>query len=491
MSNEQNLPTQLPFDSAAGGVPAGDGVNWGDPVDAARQAALRALAIQQQVWAAQPVSERGTSPMAGVPLSAADVFWLVAYALAGPDGDIATAETILRDALHDDRLALSLNLSPLIIEGATILGLFPLYFLPPLGARQSDAARGAPADGPAPSAWSHPLDEDEDDEFDEDDGNVRGASGPETPAGGEQTVVPPAPPDAQPSATPSQPLERVAFTSAYPREVNRKVWERLLVFISLDTAEAAAQVEAMTAERLLRSEDYRSASAPSPATLRRGARLTIAPCLPGFRVDPATLTAEWTEDAQCYEFRVRAEEAQAGLAVNGVVQVFEGPLLRGEVPLAIYVRAERKPALKAEDRTATARSAGYRNTFPSYSRLDESIVRAFENVVEASGDRFLRDVRTLRAGEEWAPALLTLIDRADVFQLFWSTHAAASHQVAREWRYALERLSTRPTFIRPVYWTSRPAPVPRELEQLNFARLDPTALGLPRPSGLASFFRRG
>jgi hypothetical protein len=484
MSNEQNLPLHLPFDGVAVGVPAGDGVNWSDPVNRERQAELRALADQQRVWAAQPLAERGPSPLAGVRLSAADVYWLAAYSLAGPDGNIAKAEAILRDALHDDTLAYSLNLSPLIIEGAIVRGLFPLLFSPPPTPRGSDVAGGAPADFSPPSAWRRPIDDDDDD-----DDNVRGAPAPGTPIGGKQGDAPLDVADAEPGVEPAQPVERVAFTSAYPREVSHKVWERLLVFIALDTAEAAAQVEAMTAERLLRRAEYRAASAPSPAALRRGARLTIAPHLPGFRMDPAILTAEWTEDAQCYEFRLRAEEARPGLAVNGVVQVFEGPLLRGEVPLAIFVRAERQPALTA-NYTASARAPSYRNTFPSYSRLDEPLVRAFENVIEASGDRFLRDVRTLRAGEEWAPTLLTLIDHADVFQLFWSAHAAASHQVEREWRYALERLSDRPSFIRPVYWTSRPAPVPSELQQLNFARLDPSALGLSRPSGLAGLFRR-
>ena len=180
---------------------------------------------------------------------------------------------------------------------------------------------------------------------------------------------------------------------------------------------------ATAAERLQgRTDAFQTLSVPSQAPLQRGTRLTIVPRVPGFRLDPVSVTAEWANDVQCYEFRLRAERTRMGQATNGVVQILEGPLLRGELPIAVVVLDAHLPAPGA-DRFTTARVAGYRNTFPSYSRKGEPIVRAFEAVVEASGDRYLRDVRTLRAGQEWAPALLEYIDQADVFQLFWSRGA--------------------------------------------------------------------
>jgi hypothetical protein len=116
---------------------------------------------------------------------------------------------------------------------------------------------------------------------------------------------------------------------------------------------------------------------------------------------------------QCFEFCLCAEEARAGLVVNGSVQVFEGPLLRGEVPISIFVRTSRQPTPDLSlDRFVAVRGAAHCNTFPSYSRQDDLMVRAVEAVAESVGDRFLRDVRVLRAGEEWAPALLGHIDRA-------------------------------------------------------------------------------
>jgi hypothetical protein len=490
MSEESHRPSG----ATSSGPVAGE--RWGDPIAAERQDELKALADQQLSWAQGGDPDRKPSLMAGARLSGADLFWLAAYVLTKPEGDVTAVLNTLRVAALDRDALRTLDLNRLVtrlamldlwmailpdapLAGAGLVGDFIASILtPPSGS-------GVPPDT---------LDE----VHDEDDEAVRGALGPhgsleespqEQPAAKVADSI--APDTPTPADSPTQPLEHVAFTSHYPREVSTQIWERLLVFIALDTPAAAAQVEAMAAERLRRPEDYRAAAAPSSSSsLRRGTRLTIVPGIPGFRADPASLTGEWTDDAQCYEFRIRTEEARPGLAVNGSIQVLEGPILRGEIPLAVFVRADRQPTLAA-DRTAITYAAAYRKTFPSYSRRDEPLVRAFETVVEATGDRFLRDVRTLRAGEQWAATLLMYIDQADVFQLFWSSQAAASHQVEREWRYALEHLNGRPNFIRPVYWTRQPYPVPPELIHLNFARLDSSVLSLPSPSRWAGIFRRG
>lgn len=65
--------------------------------------------------------------------------------------------------------------------------------------------------------------------------------------------------------------------------------------------------------------------------------------------------------------------------------------------------------------------------------------------------------------------LLMMIERSDVFQLFWSENAARSEYVAREWRHALQLPREHPMFMRPVYW-KRPMPSPpRELAGFHFA----------------------
>jgi TIR domain len=85
----------------------------------------------------------------------------------------------------------------------------------------------------------------------------------------------------------------------------------------------------------------------------------------------------------------------------------------------------------------------------------------------------LRDVKRLRSGQLWNEELLAFIRDADVFQLFWSQEAAASKYVEQEWRSALKERENRgdPFFLRPVYWTQAPAPIPSELSRLHFARI--------------------
>ena len=61
-----------------------------------------------------------------------------------------------------------------------------------------------------------------------------------------------------------------------------------------------------------------------------------------------------------------------------------------------------------------------------------------------------------------------MIDRADIFQLFWSNTAAASKYVRQEWEHALN-LQRQQGFIRPVYWQQPMPPPPPELGAIHFA----------------------
>jgi hypothetical protein len=319
----------------------------------------------------------------------------------------------------------------------------------------------------------------------EEEGGTRGIPRPEDHTSSDET-------EHSPDSETAESGEQIIFTGYYPREVVTQVWERLLVFLASDSPDAVAQVASIASERLQgRRDEFRDASAHSVTSIRRGARLTIVPSLDGFRVDPAAMTAEWGGETQCYEFRLRAEQVHPDRAVNGLVQIFEGPLLRGEIPMAIFVQERgRMAAVSSEALAVDVRAPAYRNTFPSYSRKDEPLVRAFESVVEASGDRFLRDVRMLRAGERWEPRLLELIEQADVFQLFWSQSAAESHQVEREWRHALTLASSRPNFIRPVYWTPKSYKKADELRPFNFAHIDPELLGFRQTTFMGRLFGR-
>ncbi len=92
-----------------------------------------------------------------------------------------------------------------------------------------------------------------------------------------------------------------------------------------------------------------------------------------------------------------------------------------------------------------------------------------ERAYRALGMAFLRDVTMLKSGQDWNEELLHMIERSDIFQLFWSANAAKSEYVAREWRHALRLGKDVSSFIRPVYWRQpMPAPPP-ELARFHFA----------------------
>jgi hypothetical protein len=68
--------------------------------------------------------------------------------------------------------------------------------------------------------------------------------------------------------------------------------------------------------------------------------------------------------------------------------------------------------------------------------------------------------------------LLELIDKADIFQLSWSSNSMRSEYVRREWEHA--QALGRPGFVRPTYWevpmpqsTNPPLP-PDDLAKLHF-----------------------
>jgi hypothetical protein len=115
----------------------------------------------------------------------------------------------------------------------------------------------------------------------------------------------------------------------------------------------------------------------------------------------------------------------------------------------------------------------YQSVFASYSHDDTPMVEAMEKACQALGMDYLRDVMTLKSGQSWSDELLRMIERADIFQLFWSTPASRSPYVEQEWRHALGQTGRKgAAFIRPIYWERPLPPVPEPLRSLHFAPVD-------------------
>ncbi len=202
--------------------------------------------------------------------------------------------------------------------------------------------------------------------------------------------------------------------------------------------------------------------------------ITLLPDVPGIEFNPERRMFRWLESVDREEFRLRASAGLDGQVARGRLSAYLGAVLLAEVTLAIKVDSTHQESKEAEPSdSVTARP--YRKIFASYSHQDAEIVRQYEWFVETLGDQYLRDVRDLRAGEDWNEALLRLIEQADVFQLFWSNSAMSSPYVRREWEYALSL--NRASFIRPTYW-EEPLPQspdgtlpPEVLRRLHFHRI--------------------
>jgi TIR domain len=274
----------------------------------------------------------------------------------------------------------------------------------------------------------------------------------------------------------------VRFTVYRPRSLSPGDWAPLLVFAhKTDLVERPGrapvdpvrQVEQMARARF-GDTPFREGGEDARAGVFRGARLRVAADLPGVLCNPGEAEFAWHEPVHQVEFRLLAGPELVGSVVRGAVRVWYGPLLLGEVSLAISVTAG---ASWAESPAVAESAPRYRKIFPSYSHDDRAVVDAFAEFARALGDEYLQDVLALRSGERWRPRLPELIEEADIFQLFWSRNSMRSSFCREEWEHALAL--RRPLFVRPLYWED---PMPEDpalglppvaLRELEFVKVRP------------------
>jgi hypothetical protein len=199
-------------------------------------------------------------------------------------------------------------------------------------------------------------------------------------------------------------------------------------------------------------------------SLKPGAAVTVAPYLPGCRINPPRATVEWWENFHRLSFRVSASPAAAGLtegAREGAVLFFAGPLLIGEARLAFAVA--RKPSHPVSN-TATLAADTFEAVFPGYAPQDGEIADRLGEVAAQLDNPFFAEILALRA-RAWDREILKRIEAAERFQLFWSSAAARSPHLEEEWRFA--RSLGRRRFLRAFYWR-HPAPgLPEGLSDLD------------------------
>jgi hypothetical protein len=170
---------------------------------------------------------------------------------------------------------------------------------------------------------------------------------------------------------------------------------------------------------------------------------------------------------------MRATGARVGHVTEGSIACYVGPLLIADIRLPVVLLEPEEAGEAAQAEIATESTKMYQAVFASYSHADTALVEAVETAYKALGMDYLRDVMTLKAGQNWSDELLNMIERADIFQLFWSSAASQSPYVEQEWQYALTLRETKgPIFIRPVSWERPLPPVPEAMARIHFASVD-------------------
>ena len=249
--------------------------------------------------------------------------------------------------------------------------------------------------------------------------------------------------------------------SAQARSVRMSGFHSLPIFARHGTARTLRRIAAKLLVSQL-SGPYRAAQSTTLQKIVQGTEIRAIPIFSGCTVEPKSASVAWAGAWHRLEFEF---QWQLTAPPAGAVFFFVGLVLVGEVPVRFQSSLLPEHFDGIEGRLETRQLMD--SVFVSYSRKDVCIVEELERAFRALGLRYLRDVRELRAGQEWAAELLNMIDRAEAFQLCWSRNAKRSVQVDQEWRHALHSHVT--GFIRPLYWEQPMPEAPNELAHLHFA----------------------
>ena len=270
--------------------------------------------------------------------------------------------------------------------------------------------------------------------------------------------------------------ENVQFTVYRPNAVAPMKWATLLAFAHLsdrrpdapaDEPDPLDEVERQAAEALgAELDSFQQLVEDTRHAIPQRGVLTFVPSVPGVEFNPPRASFEWNESVHKVSFRLRASASLEGKTARGDMSVYLGGILVADLQLALVVNAKRAGARKKR-RLEREPMNRYRRIFASYAHLDAEVVSQIQAYAKALGDEYLMDAIHLRSGEVWSDALRELIERADVFQLFWSWNSMSSEFVRSEWEHALSLGRAR--FVRPTYWQ---VPMP----QLPEKALPPPAL---------------
>jgi hypothetical protein len=271
--------------------------------------------------------------------------------------------------------------------------------------------------------------------------------------------------------------ENVQFTVYRPKVLVPQKWHTMLAFAHLsekaadsspDDPDPLKEVARQARQILENIDEYGRTNQDSMQGIPRDGEITMVPSVRGLVFNPPRRTFLWQVAVHREEFRLKttADALDPDTVFRGGLTIFLGAVIIAEIPLRFQLGAT--PSQNFE----SAQARPYRRIFASYSHKDTAVVERIEHYANAIGDTYLRDALNLRSGQDWNAELLHMIDRADLFQLFWSSNSRQSPYCRQEWEYAT-RLN-RASFIRPTYWEDPFPPtdvLPPEIARLHFQKI--------------------
>jgi hypothetical protein len=273
-------------------------------------------------------------------------------------------------------------------------------------------------------------------------------------------------------------VDTVQFTGYHPREAYANTQSGVYVYAHLTALLSEIENDIQQFKTHLGAEISKPRTAKQVAQILIGAPITVIPESSDVEFDPISLTKKWDGNWIRFNFDFNPKSGLIGesVFVRIAIQIHGIEVAHIKCPIEI-IPHPLTPAERLANPLAAAKLRGvrtaqmYKNIFVSYSRSDKDVVQAYHFVQTAIGNEVFMDTYSIRTGDDWQIALARAIDKADIFQLFWSYNSAQSKNVRDEWDYALNHRSPEDrgvSFIRPVYWENPAYPPPSELSHLNF-----------------------
>lgn len=273
--------------------------------------------------------------------------------------------------------------------------------------------------------------------------------------------------NAQKRATPKpikdETQKKVFFTAYHPIKGKTKDWHTLLVYAH--TSSLLAKVRRDVEKFNDQIKFPKETTSQSFTKITQGAELVIIPSCEGVTFNPERVSFKWMEDLHRIDFRFKADKSLSDDAARGQIAIYWGPVIIGSLKFAMVFNDKETKLVEHEER---AKMYGKDDVFISYSRKDSEVARTFKTVLEGTGLDVFLDVDNIRSGQYWENELKRRIERAQIFQIFWSSNYSQSINCKQEWEYALKQ-SRGEGYIRPVFWKKPLSPKPpEELNKFNF-----------------------